>query len=90
MPELPDIEVYLERLAPRISGQPLGGVRLGNPFLLRTAEPPLSVATGKRVVGLRRLGKRIVLGLEEELFLVIHLMVASRSKQPEAQVLALC
>jgi formamidopyrimidine-DNA glycosylase len=78
MPELPDIEVYLERLAPRISGQPLGGVRLGNPFLLRTAEPPLSAATGQRVVALRRLGKRIVLGLEEELFLVIHLMVAGR------------
>jgi formamidopyrimidine-DNA glycosylase len=78
MPELPDIEVYLERLAPRIGGQPLSGVRLGNPFLLRTALPPLSAATGKRVVALRRLGKRIVLGLEEELFLVIHLMVAGR------------
>ena len=78
MPELPDIEVYLERLAPRIGGQPLRGVRLGNPFLLRTALPPLSAATGKRVMALRRLGKRIVLGLEEELFLVIHLMVAGR------------
>jgi formamidopyrimidine-DNA glycosylase len=78
MPELPDIEVYLERLAPRIGGQPLSGVRLGNPFLLRTALPPLSAVSGKRVVALRRLGKRIVLGLEEELFLVIHLMVAGR------------
>jgi formamidopyrimidine-DNA glycosylase len=78
MPELPDIVVYLERLRPRIEGQVLERVRLVSPFLLRTVEPPLAQASGKRVTGLRRLGKRIVIGLEEELFLVLHLMIAGR------------
>ena len=78
MPELPDIETYLHALAPRVLGQPLDGVRLKSPFLLRTVTPPLAAAEGRRVSGLRRLGKRIVLALEGELFLVLHLMVAGR------------
>ncbi len=59
MPELPDITLYLEALSPRILGQPLEGVRLASPFLLRTVEPPIKAAHGKRVRALRRLGKRI-------------------------------
>ncbi len=78
MPELPDITLYLERLEPLILGQPLAGVRLASPFLLRSVEPPLAAAAGRRVTGLRRLGKRIVLALEGDLFLVLHLMVAGR------------
>jgi formamidopyrimidine-DNA glycosylase len=78
MPELPDIVVYIEALRPRIEGQVLQGARLASPFLLRSVEPPLDFALGKRVLGLRRLGKRIVWGLEEELFLVLHLMIAGR------------
>jgi len=78
MPELPDIVVYLESLAARIEGQVLERVRLVNPFLLRTVEPPVAAVTGKRVVGLRRLGKRIVVALEDDLFLVVHLMIAGR------------
>ena len=78
MPELPDVVVYLEALQPRVLGQPLERVRLASPFLLRSVAPPLSRAEGKRVVGLRRLGKRIVLALEDDLFLVIHLMIAGR------------
>jgi formamidopyrimidine-DNA glycosylase len=78
MPELPDIVVYTEALAPRIVGQPLTGIRLLSPFLLRTAVPPIENTYGKRVTGTSRLGKRIVLALENELFLVLHLMVAGR------------
>lgn len=78
MPELPDIELYLHALRKRVLGETLLGVRIASPFLLRTVEPPLEEAAGKRVIGLRRLGKRIVLELEEELFLVIHLMIAGR------------
>jgi formamidopyrimidine-DNA glycosylase len=78
MPELPDIVVYLDALKPRIQGQRLERVRLANPFLLRTVEPPLSEAEGRTVVDLRRLGKRIVIALEGELFLVLHLMIAGR------------
>ena len=78
MPEYPDIIVYLERLRPRIQGQVLERVRLGSPFLLRTVDPPLANAEGKRVQDLRRLGKRVVLCLESELFLVLHLMIAGR------------
>ena len=78
MPELPDVNVYVEHLATRLVGQPLRGVRLKSPFLLRTFAPPLSSAFGKKVLGTRRLGKRIVLGLEDDLFLVIHLMIAGR------------
>jgi formamidopyrimidine-DNA glycosylase len=78
MPELPDIVVYLERLRPRIEGQVLERVRLASPFLLRSVDPPLSAAEGKKVLGLCRLGKRIVMSLEEDLFLVLHLMIAGR------------
>ncbi|HEX9967286.1 MAG TPA: DNA-formamidopyrimidine glycosylase family protein [Solirubrobacterales bacterium] len=78
MPELPDIEVYLEALRPRIQGQPLEAVRLGSPFLLRTVEPSPASYVGRRVEELRRLGKRIVLGFEGERFAVLHLMIAGR------------
>lgn len=78
MPELPDLTVYLEALEARISNQTLTRVRLLSPFVLRTAVPPLACVEGKRVVSLRRLGKRIVISLEDELFLVLHLMVAGR------------
>ena len=78
VPELPDLTVYIEALETRIAGQPLEGVRVANPFLLRSFDPPLSAAVGKRVVGLRRVGKRIAIGLEDELWLVVHLMVAGR------------
>ena len=78
MPELPDVELYLGALRPRILGQPVTGVRLRNPFLLRTVDPPVSDAVGKRVVDLRRVGKRIAIGLEEDLWLVLHLMIAGR------------
>lgn len=78
MPELPDIVVYLEALERRILGQTLDGVRVVSPFLLRTASPPLSSAAGKKVLQLRRLGKRICIGLEDGLWLVLHLMIAGR------------
>jgi formamidopyrimidine-DNA glycosylase len=78
MPELPDIVVYIEALEKRILGQMLEGVRVVSPFLLRTATPPLSSARGKRVWRLRRLGKRICIGLEDDLWLVLHLMIAGR------------
>jgi formamidopyrimidine-DNA glycosylase len=78
MPELPDITVYVEALESRLVGQPLERTRIAKPFLLRSVEPPLSAANGKQIVGVRRLGKRIVLELEDDLFLVIHLMIAGR------------
>jgi len=78
MPELPDIVVYLECLHRRVSGQVLEKIRLTSPFLLRSVEPPLAQAEGKTVRGLRRLGKRIVFELEDEFFLVLHLMIAGR------------
>ena len=78
MPELPDVTVYIEALERRLAGATLQRVRLLTPFLLRSVDPPLSALTGRRVVGLRRLGKRIVIALEAELFLVIHLMIAGR------------
>jgi formamidopyrimidine-DNA glycosylase len=78
MPELPDITVYIEALAARVVGQTLEKTRIAKPFLLRSVDPPISAANGKRVIGLRRMGKRIVLELEDDLFLVIHLMIAGR------------
>ena len=84
MPELPDIVIYLEALAPRIVGQPLERARVVSPSLLRTVDPPLSAAEGRTVVGLRRIGKRIVWEMEGKLFLVFHLMIAGRFKwRPE-------
>jgi len=78
VPELPDVVVYVETLAQRIVGARLERVRLLSPFVLRTAVPPLSAAEGRRVNAVRRLGKRIVLALEGDLFLVAHLMIAGR------------
>ena len=78
MPELPDIEVYIDCLRPRVAGQPLERVRLTSPFLLRSVEPVLAAVEGRPVAGLRRLGKRIVIALEPDLFLVLHLMIAGR------------
>ena len=78
MPELPDIELYLSALRPRIVAQTIRAVRLATPFLLRSVEPPLPSAEGRQVVGVTRLGKRIAIELQGELFLVIHLMTAGR------------
>jgi len=84
MPELPDITIYLDALAPRIVGQPLKRARVVSPSLLRTVDPPLSAAEGRKVAGLRRIGKRIVWEMEGKLFLVFHLMIAGRFKwRPE-------
>ncbi|KAA6457262.1 formamidopyrimidine-DNA glycosylase [Acidobacteria bacterium AB60] len=78
MPELPDITAYLAALQPRIVGQRIEHVRLGSPFLLRTVDPPLSAAQGRVVTELRRIGKRIAIGVEGDTWLVIHLMIAGR------------
>jgi len=78
VPELPDLVAYIEALEPRILNRRIQDTRLSSPFLLRSVDPPLIEATGKNVTNLRRLGKRIVFGLEDELFLVIHLMIAGR------------
>jgi formamidopyrimidine-DNA glycosylase len=78
VPELPDILVYIDALASRIVGEKLERVRLLNPFLLRTADPPISAIEGRTVIGLRRIGKRIVIEFEHGLFLVLHLMVVGR------------
>ena len=88
MPELPDIAAYISALEPRIVGQPLLRVRLANPFLLRTAEPPIPDAEGKTVRELRRIGKRIAIGLDDDLWLVLHLMIAGRLhwRPPDAKL----
>lgn len=78
MPELPDIVVYLESLERRLSGETLTSVRILSPFVLRTFEPPIEAAVGRKAIELRRLGKRIAIGLEGDLWLVIHLMIAGR------------
>ena len=78
MPELPDVLIYIEALERRIVGQTLQRVRLANPFVLRTVEPTISDVSGKKVVAVRRAGKRIMLALDGELFIVIHLMIAGR------------
>lgn len=78
MPELPDITVYVEALRERILGQSLQAVRIGTPFLLRTVEPPLHELSGKVVRGIRRIGKRIVFALDDDLYIVLHLMIAGR------------
>jgi formamidopyrimidine-DNA glycosylase len=93
LPELPDLTVYLESLAPRIANRRLLRVVLLNPFFLRTAVPPIGSAEGRKVLGLRRLGKRIVIELEGDLYLVLHLMIAGRlrwdDKPPKKIALAL-
>ncbi|HEY8370792.1 MAG TPA: DNA-formamidopyrimidine glycosylase family protein [Thermodesulfobacteriota bacterium] len=78
MPELPDVTVYVEALRRRTVGRTLVAVRVASPFVVRTADPPLAEAAGRRVVDVRRLGKRIVLALDGDLFLVVHLMIAGR------------
>jgi formamidopyrimidine-DNA glycosylase len=92
LPELPDLTVYVESLAARIVNRRLLHVRLLNPFLLRTAMPPLAAAEGRLVESIDRMGKRIVVGLEDELYLVLHLMVAGRlrwdAKTPKRITLA--
>jgi formamidopyrimidine-DNA glycosylase len=85
VPELPDLTVYLEHLDARARGHVLRKLRVLNPFVLRTAVPPVAAAEGRRVVALRRLGKRVVLELEEMLFLVLHLMVAGRLRWLEGR-----
>ena len=93
MPELPDLTVYLESLEARIANRRLRRIVLLNPFLLRTALPPIASAEGKTVTRLQRIGKHIVIGLEEDLYLVLHLMVAGRlrweEKPPKKMTLAL-
>src|SRR2546430_16617540 len=78
MPELPDIVVYLEALGPRVMGRPLEALRIPSPFLLRTVDPPVADVTGRVVQELRRLGKRIVFRLDDDYFIVLHLMIAAR------------
>jgi formamidopyrimidine-DNA glycosylase len=78
MPELPDIVVYIEHIEARLTGQTLERVRLMNPFVLRSVTPSISAAQGRKVEGVRRIGKRIVIALEGRLFLVLHLMIAGR------------
>ena len=78
MPELPDITAYISALETRIVGQPLERVRIASAFLLRTAQPPVSATEGKTVRELRRIGKRIAIGVDGDLWLVLHLMIAGR------------
>ncbi|MFO0677515.1 MAG: DNA-formamidopyrimidine glycosylase family protein [Polyangiaceae bacterium] len=80
MPELPDVTVYVEHLATRLVGRTIMKVRVASPFVVRTFDPPVSALEGKRVDSVRRLGKRIVFGIEGGMFLVVHLMVAGRFK----------
>jgi formamidopyrimidine-DNA glycosylase len=88
VPELPDVTIYLEALERRIAGHTLRKLRLASPFVLRTFDPPSSDVAGKRVTSLRRLGKRIVIGLDDDLFIVIHLMIAGRFRwlPPNAKI----
>lgn len=78
MPELPDITIYIEQLEAHIVGQTLERVRIRNPFVLRSVAPPISSAEGKKVVDVHRIGKRIVIALADDLYLVLHLMIAGR------------
>jgi formamidopyrimidine-DNA glycosylase len=80
MPELPDILLYIAALGPRVIGKRVQGMRLASPFLLRSIDPPLDAAVGRHVVALHRLGKRLVMQLDEDVFLVFHLMIAGRFK----------
>jgi len=78
VPELPDVTVYVEALRSRIEGQVLRDLKISSPFVLRSVEPPISAAAGRTITGIERLGKRIVIGLEGDLWMVIHLMIAGR------------
>lgn len=95
MPELPDVTIYVESLAARVIGQPLEKLTIKTPFVLRSVLPPISAIEGRRVAGVRRLGKRIVFDLGDQLYVVIHLMIAGRlrwrepgKKMPPGNVLA--
>src|SRR2546428_12327266 len=83
MPELPDVLLNIECLKPRPAGQPLKRGRWASPFVLRSVSPPISAINGKNIRGLRRLGKQIILEFEDELFLIIHLMIAGRFQWKE-------
>lgn len=78
MPELPDIDVYVESLEKRVGGQILNCIRVSKPFLIRSVDPPLSAANSQKVTALKRIGKRIAIGLENEIWIVLHLMIAGR------------
>ena len=84
MPELPDLQVYLEALESRVKGRTLARVRIVGPFLLRTVDPPIEAVEGRKVLSLSRVGKRIVFGFDGELYLVLHLMIAGRLHWAEA------
>ena len=88
MPELPDVLLYIHALEPRVVGETVEKVRLASPFLLRSVEPPIQEAENRKVLGLRRLGKRIVFELEDDIFLVFHLMIAGRFRwrPPRARI----
>ncbi|HYG69889.1 MAG TPA: DNA-formamidopyrimidine glycosylase family protein, partial [Anaeromyxobacteraceae bacterium] len=88
MPELPDVEVYVEAIAARVLGQTLERIRVASPFVLRSADPPLADAAGRRVVAVRRVGKRVAVALDGELFVAVHLMIAGRLhwREPGAKV----
>ena len=88
MPELPDLTIYIESLQSRIVGHQLENIRLASPFILRTVEPRMDEVRGKTIFGLQRIGKRIVFELEDELYLVIHLMIAGRFhwKKPKSKI----
>jgi formamidopyrimidine-DNA glycosylase len=92
MPELPDVEVYVEKLAALAAGQTLGCLRILNPFLLRTVDPPPDAFAGKRLRATRRIGKRVALEFDTGLFAVLHLMIAGRlrwlvgGKKPPARI----
>src|SRR2546421_45815 len=86
MPELPDITIYIEALERRVLGESLNNLRIASPFLLRTVTPPLTSIIGKQVGSLRRIGKRIAFGFENELWLVLHLMIAGRLHWRQAGV----
>jgi formamidopyrimidine-DNA glycosylase len=83
VPELPDVELYLHALRPRVVGQRVEAVRIGNPFIVRTYDPPIDAVVGQTVQTLQRLGKRIVFGMEDGLFVIVHLMIAGRFRWRE-------
>ena len=86
MPELPDVDAYVQKLDERIRGETLDQIRISNPFLVRSVEPALGDANGRRITGVRRLGKRVVIGLEPDYWLVLHLMVAGRLQWREEMI----
>ena len=83
MPELPDVELYLHALRTRVVGLPVERVRTGNPFVVRTYDPPISAIEGVKILGLERLGKRLVFAFDDDLFMIVHLMIAGRFRWRE-------